>query len=448
MTLLEQLLFVLRRQPASQDRERAQQHLLDWVACAALGGQTPAGRRLADLWRIEGEAGASTALGLGRGSFSSSVFFNACLGNILEMDDVHRLSVLHPGPIVIPVALAVGERLGSSGADILDAVVRGYEAVIRVGVALGSEHYRYWHTTSTAGAVGAAVAAASLYKFPDEQWLWAMGNAAGRTGGLWQMRHEACDSKQLHNGWSAQIGAQAALAASVGLRGPVTALEGPQGLLAATAAGGLPDQLCADPDGRWQIWDCSFKPWAACRHAHPTIDAALQLKVDPQQVESVHIASYGDALTFCDCQNPETELAAKFSLQHAAAVALVRGVPALTDFDDGSRADPLLSAIRNRCRVSIDPELDRAYPQHYGASVRVELKDGQVFDSHVRDTLGDPERPMSCDDLLAKYTALMSAAGYSADAQDLIRSHVEQLENSDSSALLEALAAVNNLEQD
>jgi 2-methylcitrate dehydratase PrpD len=437
MSLLEQLVEIVGRQPGAAERRRARQHLGDWLACAALGAQTDVGHRLNRFRAAMASGGGCPALGRGRGDEASSLLFNASLGNILEMDDVHRCSILHPGPVVIPAALAIAARRGASGDALLNAIVQGYEAVIRVGQSLGVAHYRYWHTTSTAGAFGAAVAAASLLGLSKEAWVWALGNAGARTGGLWQMRHEPCDSKQLHNGWSSLIGVQAALAAEAGLSGPSRLLEGEQGLLAATAEGGVPAAIRADGD--WGVWDCTFKPWAACRHAHPAIDAALRVDCDVENIRAVTVSTYGDAVKFCDRAQPRDELQAKFSIQHAVALALRGTPPGLDDFQPACFEAPALAELRERIAVREDAEFQDVYPQHYGARVAVHLCNGDIREAVVQDTLGDPARPLSEVALADKRETLLARAGYSRVQREAFEGAIIELETRGLEPFLSAL---------
>lgn len=418
-TLLQALVPLLRRPVAAADRQRAARHLADWLACSLLGRRAPVGVRLAALWRDQAASGEHIALALGRADLGATVFFNATLGNILEMDDVHRQSTLHPGPVTIPVAIALAELRGADATALLDAIVRGYEAVIRIGSGLGRAHYAYWHSTSTAGAFGAAAAAASLLELDDAGWVSALANAGTRTGGLWQMRHESCDSKQLHNGWAALTGLQAAQAAAVGLRGPAALLEGPQGLFAATAAGGDPGAVLAEPDGPWLLWLCSFKPWPACRHVHPAIDCALQAG-SGRPIERALLETYADALKFCDRPEPTTELEAKFSLQHAVAVTLLRGEPQLHDFDAAARTDAELATWRRRIEVRAAADLSGRYPNHYGARLYIEYADGGRFNIQLPDTLGDPQRPLDEAGSRRKNASLLAAAGWSPERADAL----------------------------
>ncbi len=408
-------------------RSRAASHVLDWLGSAIMGATKPgaSGFRASV---IADERATCRVVGASRADWWSALQVNAALGNIMEMDDLHRTSILHPGPVIVPAAIAVGEQVGASGAELMDAIVRGYEATIRIGRALGTGHYKYFHNTSTCGSFGAAAAAASLLKLSPVQTTWALANAGSRTGGLWQMRHEACETKSLHNAMAAQTGVQSALLAKQGVRGPSQLLEGPQGLFAATTNDADPRAVVAmlDTDPVWLIHDVSFKPWPACRHAHPAIDAAMALapQVSGRRIASVLVETYKSAIDFCDKPRPLTELEAKFSLQHSVAVALLRGAkqqrPMQDDFAVASLELPEITACRNLVKVAEDKEMTRVFPRHYQARVTVTLDDGAVFAHTQQNAWGDPELPLSMDGLQSKFRELVMGAGVSADVANAL----------------------------
>jgi 2-methylcitrate dehydratase PrpD len=412
VSVLQMLTERLAMPVEESDLQRASLHVLDWLACATLGATqaTASGFRASVLDAATGECRTLSGHRLG---WWDALQLNAACGNMLEMDDLDRASILHPGPVIVPAAVAVSEKVGASGRALLMAIVRGYEATIRIGRALGTRHYAFFHNTSTCGAFGAAAAAASLLKLNKTRTVWALANAGSRTGGLWQMRHESCETKSLHNVQAAQAGVQAALLAASGVRGPASLLEGPQGMFAAMAPGASAADVLRDPHKKWLINEVSFKPWPACRHAHPTIDAALALKAqiaDWRQIESVVVFTYKSALDFCDKARPQSELDAKFSLQHCAAVALVDGPPQLHHFAMHQVNSEKFSALRNRVTVMESAELTQAFPAHYGARVEVRLASGATHTRLLRDARGDPEWPLSTDDIRTKALSLLRSA--------------------------------------
>lgn len=421
MTIAETLADILLRPVHPRARERAALHVLDWIGCAVLGAESDAGRVLRS-WAADECGGPCRALRAGGRSLSTALAVNGALGNVLEMDDVHRTSILHPGPIVVPTAIAVAERQEAASEALLDAVVRGYEAMIRIGASVGPGHYRFWHNTASCGPFGAAAAAASLLGLERQALVWALGNAGTQSGGLWQMRHEAVMSKQLHNARAAQSGALSADLAARGFTGPTTILEGPQGFFAAMCPDGDLGRIAVRPDAHWHIFDTSFKPWPACRHAHPAIDAALALrdKVAPDEIESVHVTTYFDALTFCDRPVPETPLQAKFSLQHSVAVSLIDGPPSLASFEPSTIVDPRVVGLRSLVCVEAGEPYVSGYPEHYGALVEIHLRDGSRCRAAITDALGDPANPLPEAAIVDKAKTLLRAAALAPSAIDTL----------------------------
>jgi 2-methylcitrate dehydratase PrpD len=374
--LIARLAQHLQRPVPEYVRTRARLHLLDWLACVAGARQSAQNHHLPKLSQF--------------------------LGNVLEMDDVHRSALLHPGPVVWPTSL-----MGSGGTtgitDQLDAAVRGYEAMIAVGVTFDPYHYSYWHPTSTAGLFGAAATAASGLKLNSAQTIWALANAGSVAGGLWHMRHDDVATKQWHIEHAIRTGHNAAAFALGGVTGPAAILEGPQGLYAAMTR--TPKPMVLGPG--WRIEEVSFKPWAACRHAQPAIDCALELRATGKLTAPFHVETYADALKFCDKPHPVTESEAKFSLQHAVAV-IADGRNA-TPADFTIEAIAALASLRAQVTVAEAPEITARYPAHFGARLNgLELVDAR----------GDPERPVGEADIVAKMHMLAAWGGLAPSEAD------------------------------
>jgi 2-methylcitrate dehydratase PrpD len=372
--LLVQLVRTLARPIGESDRQRARLHLLDWLACVA-GAR---GSELRGLYSL------SVPGSLGRASM---------MGNLLEMDDVHRAALLHPGPIVWPTALNFAVEKFD---DVLDAALQGYEAMIAVGATFDALHYANWHPTSTAGLLGAAATAAKLLHLNHEESVWALGNAGSVAGGLWHMRHDNVLTKQWHALHAIRTGGEAAWMAIDGLTGPAAILEGPQGLYAATCREPKPMTF---PD-QWRIHEVSFKPWAACRHAHPVIDCALELRAKGELKAPFQVETYADAIAFCDRPNPTTEVEAKFSLQHAVAVIAAGREAKPEDFTPEAIAE--LADLRAQVSVAEDQAITARYPAHFGA---------RMNGLELIDTRGDPERPVDEAAIRAKMHTLAAWGG-------------------------------------
>ncbi|TRX55063.1 MmgE/PrpD family protein [Thalassomonas sp. M1454] len=414
----ENLLNTLQRTIDDSDRQRASLHLLDWLGCAIYGSITETGKVFKNYLTLAPK-GNITCIDGSKSDITSAAFYNGALGNIMEMDDVHRTSILHPGPIVIPAAIAAAQTTNASIDELLDAIIKGYEATIRLGQSVGLSHYRYYHNTSTCGVLGAAVASAHLLKLDQQQTLSAMGNALSRTGGLWQMRHEDVHTKQWHNAEATRIGVMAAQMASIGLRGPKSIIDGEQGFLAATSTDANILYLSAE-NPQWLIHDCSFKPWPACRHVHPAMDALQQIlqsnKLKASDIKAITVSTYNDAITFCDRPNPSTDVQAKFSIQHALAAWVCLGEPKLEHYQaqyycsDNGINDELLT-LRSKISVVAEQAISANYPEQFAANISVTLSSGEVLKATTVDTLGDPNKPMSIAAIKHKAEYLISKAG-------------------------------------
>jgi 2-methylcitrate dehydratase PrpD len=374
---------------------RAGLHVMDWIGCALAGTKEEAGR----IFVARHDIGPS-----------ADAFRWGGLGSLLEMDDVDKRGRLHPGPVIIPAAIAAARATRARGTTVFEAIVRGYEATIRLGRAVGDAHYALWHSTGTCGAIGAAAAAASILKLDEARTAHALALAMSQSAGLWQTRHEPQSmGKALHTAHAARAGVDAALLAQAGFRGPLTILEGPQGFFAAMCSNANPGNLLKDSGKNWLIEDVSFKPWPACRHAHAAIDAALALRAQGvRDARDIVVQTYRDALVFCDKPSPKTVIEAKFSLQHAVAVTLLRGEPALEDFSLESIAEPDVTALRARIKVEMAEPFVSAYPARFGARV---LAGDAIAD--VPDALGDPENPVSLATLESKALSLLMVDGMS-----------------------------------
>lgn len=421
LSLTQDLVARLRKPISDEDRERATLHLLDWAGCSLAGTNEDVFLKLS-LLVDGGITGPCSTIGGPSLNLLDAISINAGLGNVLEIDDVHRGAIVHPGDTVIPVALAMAEQYDLSGSAMLDAIIMGYEATIRIGLAAGTGHYRHWYTTATCGIYGAAVAAARLLNLSERQMIDALGHAGMMAAGLWQCREEPTDSKQIATVHAATSGVLAARFALAGGRGATQILEGRLGFFAAACPGADPEQVAADTVG-WKIHEVSFKPWPACRHVHPSIEAALILKErigDLSEIGEVQIETYRDALAFADNPAPVSPHAARFSLQHCTAAALIAGTIGLEHSAQQALSDTTIAALRANVKVAEAPEITAKYPSLFGSRMTILLKNGERVTQEVESAKGDPENPMSADEIRDKSRSLVTTVFNAELADELI----------------------------
>ncbi len=388
--------------------------LLDWFGSALAGAKAKPTAILLDLARELGGRPEATLLPDGsKTSAPLAAMVNAGASHVVEMDDVHRQAVFHPGATVIPAALAVAEREGASGADLLTAIVAGYEVGIRLGEAAGQRHYDYWHTTGTCGTFAAAAAAGKLLGLDRVRLAAAFGSAGTQAAGLWEFLVDGAMSKQLHPAKAAHDGILSALLAERGFTGATRIFEGEKGFLRAMAEGGDPTRLTEGlGGGTFRIQGTSFKAHAACYHIHSSIDAALLLRErhrpDPKSIRSVTIRLYGAAHRLLEPVKPTSPYAAKFSVPYCVATALLHGGVGPDAFTETRLADEAVQALLGKVRLAHDPALDAAYPEQWPAIVALETAAG-TDTIRVDIPRGDPQNPMSEVDLLTKFNALAAA---------------------------------------
>ncbi|MCF4164880.1 MmgE/PrpD family protein [Zavarzinia compransoris] len=400
-SLTRDLDTLLRAKPiTAADRAAAALFVLDALANALAGRTTEAGAVLTD-W-----AGAETRDTGGR------AFVFGALTHILEVDDLHRASVVHPGCVVVPAALALATRLEVSGHAFLDAVLWGFEAACRIGAAVGPAHYRIWHNTATCGPFGAAAACARLLGLNGDQMVDALGNAGSQSSGLWQFLETGAMTKHLHAGHAAAAGVLAADLAARGFSGPPRILEGEKGFFAAACPDADPAAVLAGPEAPWALHQTSIKPWPSCRHTHPAIDAALELapKIAGRDIAAITVAAYPAAIDVCDRPAPATPYEAKFSLQHCVSAALLDGRIDFESFEAPARERH--STLRPRVILRAGNRETAAYPTAWGSTVTVTLADGTDLSAAREHALGDPENPLSRDALIEKAQMLLAKAGF------------------------------------
>ena len=387
----------------------AERCVLDWLGAGIAGADLPAAEIVAGIARHLGGPAESTLLAGGRVAATGAALANGVASHAVEMDDLHRASVMHLAVVTIPAALALGERERISGRCLLDAIVCGYEVGARVGEALGQPHYHFWHTTGTAGTFAAAAAGAVVLGLSPDATLHALGNAGTLCAGLWQFLADGAMSKTLHAGRAAETGVLCALLARDGFTGASAILEGDKGVLRSMAGGGHPDRLTAGLGGALRIDDNSFKLHAACGHTHPAVDAALELRrlgVRPSEIAAVRVGTFRTAIEVTGIPDPQNPYQAKFSLPFCVALALARGRVGLGEFTEAALGDPDLRALAGRVSLAEDAACNRAFPGRWQAAVTVTRMNGRRETVRVEAPRGTRQNPASRDELLDKFASL------------------------------------------
>jgi 2-methylcitrate dehydratase PrpD len=418
MTLTQELTRLINNKPVTMaDLESASFFVLDTLACAIGALSTTPAKALAAVANPH------------HADIARRAFYFGGLSHILELDDLHRSSVTHPGSVVIPAAWALAEAHNLNGRSFLESVLRGYEACTRIGNSVGKSHYEVWHNTGTCGPFGSAMAAASLLNLSEDQCVWALGNAGTQSSGLWEFMASGAMSKHLHTARAAESGLLAALLAREGFTGPDTILEGDKGFYAGLCKDPIPDAVVAHPDAPWELTRSSIKPWPCCRHTHPAIDAAISLRGDlgNQAILDIRVSTYKAAVDVCDRPAPNDPYSAKFSLQHCVSAALIEGRVTQESFGEAGRT--ITEDVRSKVTLIRSPEVDHRYPAAWGTDISVMLGNGKMLTASRKHCKGDPENPVTASELQSKALGLLQEGGMMVDEAKYLIAKIADLVN-------------------
>ena len=393
-------------------RHSATRCILDWYACTIAGGVlAPATLLQAAVARSD--AGEARLLPGGRLTDQrTAALINGAASHTVEVDDIYSPGLYHPGSPVVSAAIAVGEANGSSGDDLLRAVIAGYEVSNRIARAVNPAHYRYWHTTATVGHFGAAVAAGLLLKLDTRQLAHALTTVATFAAGLRQAFASDAMGKAFHVGRAAEAGVLGALAAQQGVTGVPDMLEGERGFGVAmsedvdwaAALSGLGQSFTIDATTQ--------KAHACCGHTFAAIDATQHIirqnELAPAAIAAVRVGTYRAGVEICGNADPKTPYEAKFSLPYTVALAALGRHTGPASFSDTALHDVELRAMMSRVSYELDQRCEDVFPAKRSAYVEIETVDGERLTYHQPSRRGDPAEPLTDAMLSDKFDGLVA----------------------------------------
>ena len=387
----------------------AKRAVIDWYAALLPGAVvSPAVLLEKGLAEELDRGGARLALGR-KATVRAAALINGTAAHTVEVDDIFRDGIYHPGAPTIPAALALAQAGGASGEQFLRAVVVGYEISTRIGAAMGRAHYKYWHNTGTIGVFGACAASAELLGLDARRFAHALATVTTFSAGLQQAFRMDSMSKPLHAGRAAEAGVTAALAAREGVTGSLDVIEGEAGF--GRAMGDNPDwtKFLESLGKDFHICRMTFKNHTCCGHTFAAIDGALALQarmgVAANDIERVSVGTYQAALDVARYERPQTPAEARFSLKYVVATALTHGNVRLAAFEPARMEDRATRSLMEKISVSVDQELDAAFPQQRAARVSIAARGRS--EEHLQPTrIGDPDAPLTDAQLEAKYLEL------------------------------------------
>jgi len=402
--------------------DRARYFLLDYLGCAIRGSLQESSAAVQRMIQRIGANGCSTVIGTDVRTIPGlAAMANGAASHGIEMDDTHSGGSIHLGTTMYSAALALAETLPETTSDAFSAaVVAGYEAAARIAMAAQpKEHYALgFHMTPTCGVFGAAIASAKLFGLTMEQTLAAVGIAGSMAAGSMEFLADGAWTKRIHPGLAAQNGIHAALLAAEGFSGPQRILEGRDGFLHGYSRKPIPERLTEGLGKSFEILHTAVKPHACCRYMQGPVDAVLAImredNLEPSQIQRIQVAvleaGWGIvAEPRAKKYHPESVVDAQFSMPFGAAVATIDGAAGLAQFTAEKARSPKIRDLMSKVVLVKDPEIEETFPKEWPARVEIELDDGRRYEKFVRYPKGDPENPLTWDELAAKFRALAGA---------------------------------------
>ncbi len=388
----------------------AKRAVIDWYAALLPGSLVAPATVLEQALADDLDRGNARLATGRRATLRTAALIQGAASHSVEFDDIYRDAGYHPGSPVISAALAAAQSTGASGETFLRGVIVGYETSTRIGEAVMPSHYKYWHTTGTVGAFGAAAAVATVLGCNRDQIAHALGTVGSFASGLQQAFRSQCMTKPLHGGHAAEVGALAAMGAAKGLTGALDMLEGEVGFGAAMSVNPDWTKAVKDLGVDYHITRVTFKNHGCCGHTFAPIDGVLHLQKTHgftwRDVKRVKVATYKAGTDITNNPDPEGEYQAKFSLQYVIAHALVHGSVRLVAFAPERLLDPNVRAVLAKVEVIADPILSKGYPNQRAAQIEVELNDGKIHQHFQPFRKGDPEMPLTDDEVNDKFLEL------------------------------------------
>jgi len=400
----------------------AKRAVIDWHAALYPGAVVPPATYLEVALQDELNHGKAR-LAMGKpATVRAAALINGTAAHTMEVDDIFRDGIYHPGAPTISAAAALCQAKELSGMDFLRAVVVGYEISTRIGAAMGRAHYRYWHNTGTIGCFGACAAVSEAMQLNERQFAHALATVTTFSAGLQQAFRMDSMSKPLHAGRAAEAGVTAALAAREGVTGSLDVMQG-----FGSAMGDNPDwdEAFATLGKDFHITRMTFKNHACCGHTFAAIDGALalkaRLKIDAGDIERVRVGTYRAGIEVAHYEAPRTPAEARFSLKYVVATALTHGSVRLAAFDAARIDDPATKHLMSKISVAVDPELDATFPRQRAARVAIEARGGKREELLQPTRKGDPDLPLTDRELEEKYLELVTPVLGAGKAKDLLQ---------------------------
>jgi 2-methylcitrate dehydratase PrpD len=417
--------------------KRAKGVLLDSLGCTLFGSLQPWSKIMAEEMLAEGSRGRSTIVGQKQTvAAPAAALCNGTATHGFELDDLLDEAIVHPGAIVVPAALAAAESVDAPGSRLLLGIIAGYEILNRVGLAAGVEPaHRGFHKTTVIGPIGAAIAAGVILELSTDQLMSATGLACSASSGIKSFAAGTGGGmmKRMHAGRAAESGVRMAQLAARDFTGPPTAIDGKFGLL--EVYGGKtarPELLTTGLGTGWAMTSVFVKVYSCCSWIQGAVQQLAALRgpqpLKPADIRQVRIGVSSYAAKNNGEPAPVDIMGAQYSFPYCAALALAGDPTDPAMYLERVIDDPERRALARRVELYVDPEMEAAYPKHYGSRIELVLANGERRSSFLLDPHGFPADPVTDPERIEKFTRLAGHAKPAGRVADIARA-VERAES-------------------
>ncbi|MFP4698571.1 MAG: MmgE/PrpD family protein [Eubacteriales bacterium] len=414
---------------------QAKKCFLDYLGVTLAGAKMlgEKGEKIINSFKPDGNA---IAIGFNRKTnIQSAALINGISAHIAELDDGERYGRIHLGAPIISALISIVKHEEISGEDFFKAIIVGYEVAVRIARTIQPSHKELgYHATGTCGTIGAAIAVAVALNYTKAEIKEAFSVAVTGAQGVLKVQEDESELKPLNAGRAALNALLATFVARAGFKGPNNVLSGDRGFLSMVAAKHNTEYLVEKQGEKPFIEKAYMKPYAACRHSHSAIDAAIKLKlkhnIDIKRIRSIQVSTYRWAVRGHDHKNIQGVASAKMSIPYSVALALKLGKVGIQEYMPSYLEDTSISSLTKKVDVFVDDKLTDLAPQKRAAIVKIITNEHRIYEARVDYPKGEPENPMTKEELENKFISLAKFAGKSKKEIEEIMKYVWNLESS------------------
>lgn len=383
---------------------------------------------------VETNQSESTIIGLRKKSnIYNSIFINGLNAHVADFDDGVNSGIIHLGSPIISAILTVGEKEKLTYNQILSGIIIGYESALRIAKLIQPYHKESgYHATSTCGVLGSALGISAALGFNENQMKDAFSAAAISSGGLLKAIEDNSELKPYNAARAALIGYISASMARAGFSGPNDVLSGENGFL-EVFSNKINEKNFEFNDNTLAIEQVYFKPYAACRYCHPSIESTLKIRdrydLDLNQIKQIKVSTYYWAVKNHDHIDIKGITSAKMSIPYSIAVTLMLGKAGINEFIHDNITNENILSLTKKVIVETNDEFTKKFPEQSSSLVKIEMNNGVTYSECVNYPKGEPENPLSDQELIDKFRSLATFAGKNQSEIDLMVEYVMDIEN-------------------